>query len=428
MLWPWSSSRLQRSVAAVVAVSAFAVPLLSAPPAASEGGDAHSAMTSSYGSLSSALIGAYAAKSNLSVEDYLAGQQLLLAPATLDASAFSGWDTLAVSPELAAGDPSSAPTLSAESPSGYPTLDVDGEPVMPGVEAAAIDVASASSGGLLLLSADQLAGLTGTVAPVQASSAVELDALLAASGLTVSDKKYSKLSDLARQVTRAARTPDGAVTLAGAAWASQMRALRAPALARPGTPSAAMPGISADALPFGLLMNKALTQMIADNPDMVGAAQASGLGSAKLQTAWNTAMFKAYTASNADLTTMLPNRCVGVMMGVMATGDTKTPTNGCAKSCIVAGQYLHAQSGAAFDPQRNSMESNVANPLGNVFNYATFDGFSSWARQYVATQNPSLVGVSTQPTPSPQDCADGAAAAAATSRQRIPGILSRLSR
>ena len=412
---------VRRAGAAVLSLGVAASLCAVTSPAAAE--DGHDQLRRQYGSLSSSLVGFYAGRSNQSLSQFLGSQQLLIQPpsVTFDDAASGldgtlgdlesqepGIDPAAPSP----GDESSAPDADLSGDFDFSTFSFSGE------------------GAGLLLTSDQVSTLSTGLQPISANSIADLDRQLSASGLTLSTKKYRSLSALARDVSRSAKTPDGAVTLATAAWASQLASLHAPSVSSPGTPSASMPGVPADALPLGLLMNESLSNLVTNHPDLIAQAQNNhGLGSPALQAAWNSSMAQAYANSSQDLNGLLANPCVGDMMGVMATGSGKAASGNCSSACTIAGQYLHNQAGAAFDGSQNSFSSNAQNPAGGILNHATLTNMNLWAQNLIVGQNPSLV-LGSDPASSvgngPSDCMGASGGTKGALEQKLPGLFNGL--
>jgi hypothetical protein len=199
------------------------------------------------------------------------------------------------------------------------------------------------------------------------------------------------LDQLATQVAATSATPDGAVTLAGARWAAQLGSLHVPEQAKVKATRPDAAPVPKEALPFGLLLNKSLTTMLADQPDLFAGAKKAGLGSAALSNAWSASMTKAFAASSTDFSRVLPDACSGGMLAVMASGNAadagRVGGANCSPGCLTGGMYLHNQAKSLFDPQRASV---VANPTTQVWNDTTYQRFAGWAKGLAVSQNPTL--------------------------------------
>lgn len=349
----------RRILFALLTVAAVLFPTVSAVAA----DDDHTALVDQYTSLSGAMVNLYAQQSGQNLEGYLASQKLMLAgPGT-----------------------SSVDALPADG-----TLDSN----------FTLDLASASQSGSLLISGGQQPALGAgqQLQSLSATSLADLNKQLATAGVALDTAQMTSVSELATAVTKSARTLDGAVTLAAAQWAQDLGTVRMPGLKSPGVRNPGMPTISADALPFGLLMNKSLATMVTNSPNLIASAKTNGLGQPGMLAAWNKSMASAYAATSTSLNSMLASPCVGDMMAVMASGSkasaTATNSGTCASSCFAAGQYLHNSAGALFNNQMGSMSSNKKNPVGGVLNQAALNGMSTWAQGLVKSQNPQLTGTS----------------------------------
>lgn len=329
--------------------------------AATAQGDQHNALADNYTSLSATMLNFYASQSNQSLEDYLSSQQLLLVPSAFPGASVPGQldhrddtvtgdsgdpsDELSESPSLDSGTLSDLGSLGSAFDASSGLLDI-----------------SALSGGGLLLSAEQAAQLGTAGAPLKASDVRSLSKTLSKAGLTVDTGNLKNVTQLAAAVGRASKSADGAVTLAASTWVSELAALNAPKLKNPGRPGSVMPTVPADALPMGLLMNKSLTNLVSNHPDLVAQAHKNGLGNKQLVSAWNTSMAQAYAASSGSLNSLLPNQCVGDMLAVMASGSAtaaKASAQGlCSTACVTGGKYLHNASSALLNPNKKAGTSN----------------------------------------------------------------------
>ena len=414
---PRTATRAGAAGALVAAVAAAAAGTLIAAPAASAAGNQADLVTE-YSSLSGALLGFYAEQSHQSLAGYLDAQQVLLAPSTVpdpvqerdDAEAADGALDAAPDAALQTPDPAQVPTASPEAPAAAaaPTLTGSGM-LLPAAQASAL-------------------GVTGT--PVTASTVTALNRKLAAAGMTVDTSGYSSLDALASQVAANSRTPDGAVTIAGARWVSQLSSLHSAALGTPKASNPSAPGVPKGALPYGLLLDKSLTAMVTDHPDLFADAKKSGLGTTAMSKAWSSSMLKAYTGSKKDFANVLPDPCTGGMLAVMASGNpasaAKATGGKCSPSCVTGGMYLNNQTKSLFDPSRTSQ---LADPTAPLWNGATYNLFQGWAKDLAVSQNPSLASSltkkMTQSNPT-SGCAAAATATTSTLGKTLPGVFSSL--
>lgn len=401
---------LSRRVALTVAAVTSSVVLCAGAAAAAAPAetDPHKALVDQYSSLSGALLTFYADQEKSSLSTYLESQQVTLAPLTV------------ANPveEHESGEPTATPTAGGYEDMSSPT-------------AAASPTAGSSPtvvGGLLTASQAQSLGLSGKA--VTANSLVDLNRQLSSAGLTMDTSGLKSLDALATKVAANSATPDGAVTLAGAKWVSELSALHTPSLSTPKASTPNAPGIPKDALPYGLLLNKSLTTMITDFPDMFADAKKSGLGSAAMTKAWNSSMLKAYNSTKTDLSQMLPDKCTGAMLAVMASGNAssaaKAGAGSCSPSCLTGGMYLHNQAKSLFDPGRGSI---VPNPTSPVWSSSTYNQFQGWAKGLALSQNPTLGGTLAQQLTGPTTTAGCDAASQATTNslsKTLPGVFSSL--
>lgn len=398
-------------MASIVAGS-VATALLCAPTAHAAGDQ--KALVDQYSSLSGALLGFYADQSQETLAQYLARQQVTLAPTTIGDPVAERLESMP-----STGGPTGTPTES-----GYGSL--DGAPQAPSASSPVEPTGGA--GGVL--SAPQAAALGLDAKSVNAATVTDLNKQLAAAGLTVNTSGFKSLDALAAKVAATSSTPDGAVTLAGARWIQQLSTLHTPALGKPSATRPSAPGIPKDALPYGLLLNKSLTTMITDHPDMFADAKKSGLGSTAMSNAWGASMLKAYKASSADFASVLPSPCTGGMLAVMASGDpasaAKATGGKCSTSCVTGGMYLNSQSKALFDPARASI---IANPTAQVWNGATYGAFQGWAKGLAMSQNPDLNSSLTKTLGGANNTTGCGAAAKATQTslgKTLPGVFAAL--
>src|SRR5690606_31330355 len=268
----------------VTAAAALTIPV----PAASASDDPHQAMAENYSSLAAAMMSMYAEQSDQTLEQYLSNQQVMLVPSQLPGTSLPA--------------------------------DIDTDPDAPGLPTAAelgsmasaldpasglLDVSAMTAGSGLLLSAEQAAALgQASAQPLRATDVTSLSKELSKAGLALDTSGMKSINQLAAAVGRSAKTADGAVTLAAATWASELAALNVPQLRTPGAPNVSAPTVPADALGLGLLMNKSLTRLVSDHPDLVAQAQKNGLGNKDIVKAWNSSMAKAYAGSSGSLNSL----------------------------------------------------------------------------------------------------------------------------
>lgn len=225
---------------------------------------------------------------------------------------------------------------------------------------------------------------------LSATSVGELDAQLAGAGYTLDLRNYSSMRDLAADVVAKSHTADGAVTIAGAQWMTQLGSLRSPTLSTPTVGGASMPGIPQEALAFGLLLDQSVAGTVLNAPDLFAAAAANGVGSEALAQVFSQQMMTAWEASNESLTNVLPNKCTGAMLAVMASGDKDSAQayTGCAPACTTGGLYLNGQTSSLFGAQSAQMSGELSD---NLWTYETLLSAQQWRTRDLLEQNPGLV-------------------------------------
>lgn len=227
---------------------------------------------------------------------------------------------------------------------------------------------------------------------LNAKDAQELSKQLYASGFGLDVRNYKNLDDIATDVLKKAHTADGAVTLAGAKWVTDLGALRTPKLTDPKTGQPVMPGIAKEGLPFGLLMDKSIASTVLNAPDLFAQTAKSGLGSAALQDVFNGEMKKVWDETGKSLMETLPDKCTGVMMSVMATGTAKSADKykslGCPDACTTGGIYLNSQASRMF---ANEATSFSPDDTASVWNAATLGHVQNWRLKDLLEQNPALL-------------------------------------
>lgn len=227
---------------------------------------------------------------------------------------------------------------------------------------------------------------------LNANDAQELSEQLYAAGFGLDVRNYKNLDDIATDVLRKAHTADGAVTLAGAKWVSDLGAMRVPKLTDPKTGKPVMPGIMKEGLPFGLLMDKSIANTVLNAPDLFAQTAKSGLGSDALQQVFNGELKKAWDANGKSLMETLPDKCTGVMMSVMATGTAKSADKykslGCPDACTTGGLYLNGQANRMFSNEATSFSPDDS---ASVWNAATLSHVQDWRLKDLLEQNPAML-------------------------------------
>ena len=262
---------------------------------------------------------------------------------------------------------------------------------------------------------------------LSASSLTDLNQQLSQSGAAFATDDYASLEALATAVVSKSAGADAQVTAAGAAWATSLGQLSAGTLTMPTVGEVAVPQYSAEALPFGLLINKSLTQMALQAPGMVASIGSSGLGGPKAQKQWAAAMNAAWAGSQQDLESTLPDQCTGGMMAVMATGNPGSAAGygSCGTACVAGGLYLHNQAMSIFDPQVNSV---IPNPVNGTLNAATVGNLPPALAQSIQTQTPAAGGSSLAALLSSNATGCSAASASTTGlmQSSLPGVWANL--
>jgi hypothetical protein len=197
---------------------------------------------------------------------------------------------------------------------------------------------------LSILDAPGASAILGT--RLSATSVGDLNTKLLAAGQGFTNSDYQGMSALVDAVKLKSSTIDGRVTLAGAAWASSLGTLASAKLEAPkitGEPE--IPQVPQGALPFGLLINKGLTQMALDSPKLFTQVTQSGVGSASANKAWKSALGSAWSNSQQDLASVVPDSCTGGLLSVVATGDSASANafKECGLGCRAAGQYMNSE-------------------------------------------------------------------------------------
>jgi len=286
-------------------------------------------------------------------------------------------------------------------------------------------LASSGTSGSSLLSAGQAQslGMTSMTALNPVTSPAQLASQLAAQGQGLTSSSYADLDTLAASVMANPGNLDAQVTLAGAAWASQLAAVNTPAM--PGVKTPKMPGVPAGALPYGLLLDKALTQVMTDNTALFASTSRSGLGSAKAKAAWNKALTSAWAGAGKSISSGLLDPCSASMVETMATGKAATTAvgKGCSSSCLVGGLYLHQQAGSLLNPTSGSSLTNpTASATGSALTNAP-----NWVRNSAVASSPSLTtGTLTSVLNGAGSCSAASGAAQSTAHRVLPGVFGSL--
>lgn len=255
-----------------------------------------------------------------------------------------------------------------------------------------------------------------------------VDSQLQAAGLTLDLSRYTSLADMADDVTSKANTADGAVTLAGATWATQLATLRTPGLSSPTVTVPNMPDVPQEALAFGLLLDQAIAKTVTSAPDLFAQANSTGVGSDALASQFSASMMEAFTASSQDLTSVLPDQCTGGMLAVMASGDASSADayGSCDTSCVVGGLYLNGQASMMMSPSANSIWGDSSQSL---WSNSTLLSIKPWQQQQLLEQNPDLVQ---QMLAGQQSASTGAACSTASTSSKaalsdtLPGVFGQL--
>jgi hypothetical protein len=267
----------------------------------------------------------------------------------------------------------------------------------------------------------QVASLTGSTASLPAlagtANVADLQGRLQLSGVSLNLPALTSLPSLLTELNTKAGTVDGRMTLFGASFATDLGALRVPALAMPsldGTtlPTATMP---VESLAFGLFANASLTDLVANHPDVFAQVRTSGLGTPQALNAWKSSMLQAGTALGSNLS-RLPMPCLAEMLQGMATGVSAGSSSGCA-SCAVAGSYLHNQASGLLDPNKNASGATATAPM------------QPWLQDALNQANPGLssqMGQIFSPNGSLTACSASQGAASAALSSMLPGLFANL--
>jgi hypothetical protein len=256
----------------------------------------------------------------------------------------------------------------------------------------------------------------------QMTAGTNFQSFMNSSGATLDLASVRSTSDLFAEVNSKAMSIDGQVTLFGASYATALANMHAPSLNMPGLDTSGLStatGVPVEGLAFGLFMDKSLTNLVANHPDVFAQVRSSGVGTPAAMAAWKSAMMQAGTAVGSDLS-RLPMPCMAEMLQAMATGSSAGSSSSCT-SCAVAGSYLHNQTSKLLDPNQNSAipgtNSNQPAPT------------QPWLSDQLNSANP---GLSTQlsqvlaPSSTTSACGASSAASSAALSNMLPGLFSGL--
>ncbi len=248
------------------------------------------------------------------------------------------------------------------------------------------------------------------------STQQDLQTVLTTSGATLDLNGISSFDALYAEMAAKSKTLDGGFALESASYMSQLSSLRVPQLDSPGELTMPMEGMA-----FGLFMNKSLTNLISNSPNVFAAVSATGLGTAGNLTAFKQAM----TAASSDLGTelsRLPMPCLADMMEAMGTGVARSSNKAC-QPCAATGAYLHQGALSLLDPRVNNV-----NPSANTT--PQLDNMPPWLSDALQAQNPQLTAQLNSvvaPTGVAATCGVGQAGTSATLSGTLPGVFGNLS-
>jgi hypothetical protein len=418
-----SLTRLAAAVAASGALVAFTIAPAAANPGTSgsltaTGGAQMEELAARYGSLGGALINFYATQKGMTATSFMqqnpetVAALLGITPQQLQDLPADGSITPGTGPSgLPSLDPSTQTVLD---PSGRPVIDPSG---MPAINPSGLPVPQTSA----------------TTPASQADQLSQLQQQIAAAGLSFTSGKYASLEEYAGKLSAQSSGVDAAVVASGATWAKNLAALRVPSLAKP---TASVNQSSASKMPkeglmFGLFLNKSLTSLVSDSPDVFGQVQKSGVGTSSATSAWQQAMQKAAISSQADFTKMLPSQCGASLLAGMGTGSAAKANSiagsGCS-SCTVTGLYMNSQMLRLFD---SSASSTTQNTKDGVINPAEWNKLQNWQKQAILQQNPNLQqslssSISGGSNNGSSNCATGSTATSGALSSTLPGVFSNL--
>lgn len=232
--------------------------------------------------------------------------------------------------------------------------------------------------------------------PTDLDKPENLNKLFKENGLTLDTSEYSNLQLAKADITSKGSSIDALVVSAGASYAEQMASLRAPSLVKPTSPgldTSSATSMPKEGLAFGLFLDKSLTDLVTNSPDVFNEIQNSGLGTPQAQAAWKNSMMNAMSGSQKDMTSMLPSACGGVFLTAMASGSAANasksmPSGGGCGSCLVAGLYSHGQMASLFNPELAS--TNPTRGTGGPVTPMEWSTMMGFQQNALKTQNPNL--------------------------------------
>lgn len=355
--------------------------------------------TAGYPTLSAALATMYAQNAKMSVSSFLAAN-----PTTGQILLGKGGPPLTVDPALA------APTLHLPSMSA---------PTLPQLQQPTLSIPNAPA-----------------TASLPAAPMLALNQQLVSSGQVPNPAQYQSLRAYGAALVGSGAGADAAVASAGAQWAAQIAALHTPAVATPNAPTPTMPTIPQGSLIFGSYLDKAMTAMVSSFPNVYAQVQSSGVGTPQSQADWNTAMQKAFQATQASPTAGFPDPCAGILLQAMGSGAVQpsaASSASCpqASTCIASGLYMHSKMQTLFAPGVTSTIPTSAprSGAGSVMPPASWNQLPAWQRQVILSQNPNLkqaLAQSTQAASAPSACAGATPALSGALATSLPGIFSHL--
>jgi hypothetical protein len=257
----------------------------------------------------------------------------------------------------------------------------------------------------------------------QVSSAQDLQSKLMLTGVSFDFSKINGTSDLFAEVRSKASTIDGQVTLFGAQFATLASQMRTPTLSMPTIDGSSLPApgsqIPLEGLAFGLFMNKSLTNLVANHPDVFAQVKTSGLGTPAAFDAWKSSMLQAGTTVGSDLS-RLPMPCLAEMLQGMGSGVSTGSSSSCG-SCSIAGAYLHNQASNLLDPN-----ANTALPGPNSTNSSQTQ---PWLQNELNEANPGLSSQLNQvfaPNSAIASCSSASSSVSSVLSSALPGLFSGL--
>lgn len=219
------------------------------------------------------------------------------------------------------------------------------------------------------------------------ATAGDLDAAIAANGLSFTSAAFQSVDAAAAEIRAKAGSYDAAVVQAGMQWAQALLSLHAPALVAPSAPTldgSQVTGLPAEGLAFGMFTNRALNSFVRQYPDVFGQVNLTGIGTAEQLKAWNKSIGTAMKAAKPDLTSMLPSKCGAAFLDGLA--GKAGSASGCSP-CSAAGLLANGQLNLIFDPKSGST---LQDPSNAAVTPAEWANLTPSQREQVVKQNPSL--------------------------------------